>query len=172
VYPHIISLLNKIYKCVIDTVCLKWERRCQFHIMINDEGLSHSFLSSLPAFQLALLVPVQSAYTEYQVQVKRWLFQKEINNKISKRTISHFLMLVVGKSHCYIFYFSMEGSCASAHTLAHELVVPVKWVRVPQEDRFMYFTAVCQHLQKKGTVSSINACCTHTQSKHTTNIPK
>lgn len=58
-------------------------------------------------------------------------------------------MLVGGKSHCYTFCFSAEGSCASAHTLACELVFPVKWVRVPQEGRLMYFRAMCQHLWKK-----------------------
>lgn len=74
---------------------------------------------------------------------------KRKESKINKRTTSHFLMLVEGKSHWYILCFSMEGSCASAHTLACELVVPVKWVRVPQEGRFLNFRAMCQHLWKK-----------------------
>lgn len=76
----------------------------------------------------------------------------KIKTKITKWTTSHFLVLVGGKSHCYPLCFSVKGSCASAHTLACEPVVPVKWVRVPQEGRFVYLRAVCQHLWKRYNV--------------------
>lgn len=82
-------------------------------------------------------------------------------------------MLVGGKSHCYTFCFSVEGSYASAHTLARELVVPVKWVRAPQEGRFVYFRVMCQHLWKKNNTmycTGTSHTCTHTHS-HPRNLP-
>lgn len=83
-------------------------------------------------------------------------------------------MLVGGKSHCYTFCFSVEGSCASAHTLACELVVPVKWVRVPQEGRFIYFRAMCQHLWKKKIQCTVPVRLTHVHTlthSHPRNLP-
>ena len=78
------------------------------------------------------------------------------------------------ENHIAILCFSTEGSCASAHTLTCELVVPVKWVRAPQEGRFMYFRTMCQHLWKK-VQCTVLVCLTHahtlilTQGDGTTN---
>lgn len=136
------------------------------HIMINDEDFSHSF--SPPFLLLNWHCCLQRTRLHRIADVGQKMTVSKIKMKqINKRTTSHFLVLVGGKSHCYTFCFSVEGSCASAHTLACELVVPVKWVRVPQEGRFMYFRAMCQHLLKK-VQCTVLAClthvCTHTHS--------
>lgn len=122
-------------------------------------------LFSYPCLLLSWHCPFQ-CIGKCQVQVKKWLCQKT-KQKRNKRTIIHFSVLVGGKSRCYIFCFSMEGSCASAHTLAHELIFPVKWVRVPQEGRFMYFRTVCQHLWKK--VQCPVLMHTYSKQSHTAN---
>lgn len=84
--------------------------------------ISHSLLSSCFSADIvvnALGKRVPAASQERPVP-------KVNNSNINKRTISHFLILGRGKSCCQIFCFSMKGSCAPAHTVAHELVVPIK----------------------------------------------
>lgn len=127
--------------------------------MISDEDLPHSFLSlTTSCFSIDIVVMEVTQNTRCRSNddcVKR----KTEQNKTNSRTTSHFLMLLE-ENHIAILCFSTEGSCASAHTSTCELVVPVKWVRAPQEVRFMYFRTMCQHLWKK-VQCTVLVCLAH-----------